>query len=268
MTDAPQQSELEFAIDVARRAGERTLRHFREGVRTETKADATPVTEADREAERLCRELIEEAFPADGILGEEYGEQRPGARRRWIIDPIDGTRSFVRGVPLYGVLIALEIDGEARLGVIHFPALAETVAAARGLGCWCNGSRARVSQIDRIDRALLLSTDAESFAAEGHGDRWRHLASSVELARTWGDCYGHALVATGRAEAMIDPVLAAWDAAPLQPIIEEAGGVFTDWQGRATHRGGAGIATNRALAAAVREALGVTGSGAASAVAE
>lgn len=262
------QSELEFAVEVARKAGEITLRHFREGVRTELKADATPVTEADRDAERLCRRLIAERFPADGILGEEFGVERPEAERRWIIDPIDGTRSFIRGTPLYGVLVALATGGSARIGVIHFPALAETVAAGAGLGCWWNERRCRVSEVDRLDRALLLCTDAESFGRLGHGEAWARLAGRCDLVRTWGDCYGHALVATGRAEAMVDPVLAEWDAAPLQPIITEAGGSFTDWHGRSTHRGGAGVATNHALAGVVRAALGIPGSDTASSVAE
>ena len=262
------QSDLEFAVDVARRAGRVTLRYFREGVRAEWKADATPVTEADREAERLCRQLIGERFPEDGVLGEEFGDDRPDAQRRWIVDPIDGTRSFVRGVPLYGVLLALEVGGDARVGVIHFPALEETVAAGRGLGCWWNDARCRVSTVDRLEEALLLCTDAESLTAEGHGPEWAALAERAEMTRTWGDCYGHALVATGRAEAMVDPILADWDAAPLLPIVLEAGGHFTDWRGRTTHRGGSGVATNARLAGPVRQALGIAGSDAGDAVAE
>lgn len=264
----PRHSDLEIACEIARRAGEVTLRHFREGVPTELKADATPVTAADREAERLCRRLIADRFPNDGILGEEFGLERPEATRRWIIDPIDGTRSFVRGTPLYGVLLALQDEGEAQVGVIHFPVLAETVAAGIGLGCWWNEQRCRVSSVDRMDKALLLCTDAEALRAAGHGDRWARLAERAEMVRTWGDCYGHALVATGRAEAMVDPVLAEWDAAPLLPIVTEAGGQFTDWHGRVTHRGGAGMATNDALADTVRQALGIPGSDAARPVAE
>lgn len=244
------QDTLRFAIEVSRAAGEVTLGHFGE-VEVERKADATPVTRADREAEVLCRRRIEARFPADGLLGEEYGETRPGASRRWLIDPIDGTRSFVHGVPLYGVLLALEIDGDAVLGVIHFPALRETVAAADGMGCWWNDRRARVSEVATLERALALSSDVEAFR-----DAWE-LAERCEMGRTWGDCYGHALVATGRAEAMLDPVLAPWDAAALLPVIREAGGVFTDWSGLTTHLGGSGLATNARLAGEIRELLGV-----------
>lgn len=262
------QSDLEFAVDVARRAGEVTLRHFRTGVRAELKADASPVTVADREAERLCRRLIADRFPDDGILGEEYGAERAAAPRRWILDPIDGTRSFVRGVPLYGVLVALEQEGEARVGVIHLPALGETIAAGIGLGCWWNDVRSRVSEVDRLDDALVLCTGTEAFAGEDLEEGWSRLASSAAGVRTWGDCYGHALVATGRAEAMVDPVLADWDAAALLPIVTEAGGRFTDWQGRSTHLGAAGVATNARLDNAVRLALGIPGSDAAGSVAQ
>jgi histidinol phosphatase-like enzyme (inositol monophosphatase family) len=262
------QSDLEFAVEVARRAGDVTLRHFRAGVSAELKPDRTPVTEADREAERVCRRIISDRFPHDGILGEEYGLERADAARRWILDPIDGTRTFVRGVPLYGVLVALEENREARVGVIHLPALGETVAAGTGLGCWWNDVRCRVSSVDRLEHALVLCTDSESFAAEGHRGKWSSLAERAGTVRTWGDCYGHALVATGRAEAMVDPVLADWDAAALLPILDEAGGRFTDWHGRATHRGGSGVSTNSRLAESLREVLGIPGSDAATSVAE
>ncbi len=247
---------LEFAVSMAQQAGQKTLSYFGGDLRTELKADSTPVTQADREAEQLCRALLEARFPDDGIVGEEFGASRVDAPRRWIIDPIDGTKSFVRGVPLYGVLIALEDAGAPVLGVVHFPALSETVAAARGSGCYWNGRLARVSEIDTLNGALVLTSDAESFAEEGHAAEWKRLTGGAAMARTWGDCYGHALVATGRAEAMVDPVLAIWDSAALLPIVEEAGGVFTDWAGRRVYDGGSGIATNAALAREIRELLG------------
>ncbi|MBI4409993.1 MAG: histidinol-phosphatase [Gemmatimonadetes bacterium] len=243
---------LEFAVEVAWRAGRVTLAHYQTGIAAETKPDESPVTVADREAERLARDLIATRFPHDGILGEEYGAARPDAGRRWLLDPIDGTRSFLRGVPFYGVLVALEEREEAMLGVLHFPALDETVYAARGLGCWWNGRRALVSDVTRLEDAVVLTTDAESVETHGHGAGWDRLRTAARFLRTWGDCYGYALVATGRAEVMVDPVLAPWDAAPLLPVIEEAGGVFTDWDGHRTHRGGHGIATNAALANEVR----------------
>lgn len=247
-----------FAVDVAWRAGRITLGHFQTGISAEMKEDATPVTAADREAEQVARRMIERRFPHDGILGEEFGATRTDAPRRWVIDPIDGTRSFVRGVPLYGVLIALEESERALLGVIHLPALNETVWAGRGIGCWWNGRRTRVSDVARLDEALLLTSDVAGIHRHGRADGWNRLVEDGVLTRTWGDCYGYALVATGRAEAMVDPVLSIWDAAALAPIIEEAGGVITDWDGRPSHRSGHLVATNAALASEIRARLGAT----------
>ncbi len=261
--DADLSPLLEFAVKMAEQAGKKTLRYFGASVKAELKADLTPVTQADRDAEKLCRQLLEQHFPDDGIVGEEFGTARGEARRRWIIDPIDGTKNFIRGVPLYGVLIALEDEGRPVVGVAHFPALSETVAAAHGSGCWWNGSRALVSPVDALGEALVLATDAEALTSAGHAAQWDKLASRAAMARTWGDCYGHALVATGRAEAMLDPVLALWDSAALFPIVEEAGGVFTDWAGRRVHDGKSGIATNAALAAEIRVVLGACDSTAA-----
>lgn len=247
---------LDFAVEVAWRAGRTTLAHYQTGIAADTKPDDTPVTEADRAAERVARQLISRRFPADAILGEEEGETHAGADRRWILDPIDGTRTFMRGVPFYGVLIALEHQGDAVLGVMHFPALDESVYAARGVGCWWNGRRALVSDETRLDRALIATTDIESIERARRGDGWNTLRRSAGLCRTWGDCYGYALVATGRAEAMVDPALSLWDAAALAPIIEEAGGVFTDWNGMPGYRVNSGVATNAALAKQIRGILG------------
>jgi histidinol-phosphatase len=252
---------LEFAVGCAWRAGRSTLAHYQSGLATETKPDATPVTVADRTAERIARELIEARYPHDAILGEEEGEARPGAARRWIIDPIDGTSTFVRGVPFFGVLLAVEAEAEAVLGVMYFPALDESVYAARGLGCWWNGRRALVSDVDRLDEALVLTTDAENIARHGRGEGWDRLRGQVGACRTWGDCYGYALVATGRAEVMVDPVLSIWDAAALAPIIDEAGGVFSAWGPGSDHRAGSAVATNAALAREVRAVLGIDRNG-------
>ncbi len=258
MSETPRQL-LDFALDVAHRAGQETLRHFQTRLSVETKADASPVTVADRAAETVARELIEARFPDDGIIGEEFGQRNPGAPRRWILDPIDGTLSFVRGVPLYGVLVAVEEGNEAVVGVLHFPALTETVCAARGEGCWWNDAPARVSEVATIDQALIVCTDAEEIEGRGHAESWTVLRHRARMVRTWGDCYGHALVATGRAEVMVDPILAHWDAAALKPVVEEAGGVYTDFSGVATQLSDSGISTNRALAAEARDVLGVGG---------
>lgn len=241
-----------FAIEVAFRAGRSTLAHFQTGVSVEAKADASPVTVADRDAEQAVRRMISQRFPDDGLLGEEFGAEREDAPRRWIIDPIDGTRSFVRGVPLYGVLIALEKEGRPVLGVIHLPALDETICAGRGIGCWWNGRRARVSGVARLGDAMLLTSDVAILEDSGQSDGWHRLTAAGATTRTWGDCYGYALVATGRAEAMFDAGLSLWDVAALPTIIEEAGGVITDWEGRPDHTSGRIIATNAALAGEIR----------------
>jgi histidinol-phosphatase len=246
---------LEFAVEVAWRAGRATLAHYQTGIAVHAKADRTPVTAADQAAERVCRDLIAARYPADAILGEEEGETGAGAEHRWILDPIDGTRTFVRGVPLFGVMVALEADGRAVLGVLHFPALTETVYAAAGLGCWWDGRRVAVSGVARMEDALVLTTDTNALASGPRAADWHRLAGRAGLVRTWGDCYGYALVATGRAEAMLDPVLSLWDAAALGPIIEEAGGVFTDWDGTAGHFVDSAVATNAVLAADVRALL-------------
>lgn len=255
MTLEQLQGRLDFAVEVAWRAGRAALAHYQTGVAAEAKPDASPVTAADRAAERTARELIADRFPDDAILGEEEGETGAGAELRWILDPIDGTKTFVRGVPLFGVMVALQHGERAVLGVLHFPALDETVYAAQGLGCWWNGRRARVSDTAAIGEALVVTTDSTALERSARGDGWRRLAAAAALTRTWGDCYGYALVATGRAEAMLDPVLSIWDAAALGPIIEEAGGVFTDWHGTPDHLVDSAVATNAALARTIRELL-------------
>jgi histidinol phosphatase-like enzyme (inositol monophosphatase family) len=243
---------LVVAVEVARIGGRRTLAHFRSGTAVDWKADGTPVTAADREAEREMRTAIEHAFPEHGILGEEEGE-KPGRGCRWIIDPLDGTRSFVRGVPLYGTLVGVEVEGEPAVGVIYLPALDELVAAARGDGCSWNGRPCSVSTVDRLDRALVAVTDER--AARARSSAWARLAGATGMQRTWGDCYAYVLVATGRAEVAVDPLMNIWDCAALLPVVEEAGGRFTDWRGRRTIDGGEAVATNGVLHAAVLEHL-------------
>jgi histidinol phosphatase-like enzyme (inositol monophosphatase family) len=247
---------MHAAAEVARLAGAVALKHYRSaGLRVEAKGDGSPVTAADREAETAAREWIERRFPRDGILGEELGLTRGEARRRWVLDPIDGTKTFVRGVPLWGTLVAV-VDGERVLaGAAFFPAVDELVAAAPGHGCWWNGTQCRVSDVASLDRALVLTTDPRFAARPERRAAWQALEARAGLSRSWADCYGYLLVATGRAEVMTDAIVGDWDTAALQPIIEEAGGVFTDWAGQATAFGKSAIATNAALAAEVRAAL-------------
>ena len=243
------------AAELARLTGDIALRHYRSNLSVETKADGSPVTVADRAAEQAAREWVRRRFPDDGVLGEELGEERPGARRRWIIDPIDGTKSFVRGTPLWGSLVAL-CEGEHVLaGAAYFPAVGELLAAAPGTGCWWNGSRCVVSEQSSLERATVLTTDERFREAPARREGWERVAAAAGVSRTWGDCFGYLLVATGRADVMCDPIMNVWDAAALQPIVREAGGVFTDWDGRETAFGGSVVATNRALAADVRALL-------------
>jgi histidinol-phosphatase len=249
---------LDATAELARVAGDVALRYFRTGVAVEAKRDGTPVTVADRAAEEVAREWLRARFPDDGILGEEFGEERAGARRRWVLDPIDGTKTFVRGVPLWGTLAALHEGERVLSGAIYCPAVGELLVAAPGEGCWRNGSRCAVSTVDDLAAATILTTGVRFAGFPTRGAAWRALAERAALSRTWGDCYGYLLVATGRAELMTDPVLSPWDATALLPVITEAGGVYTDWQGRVTPFSGGGVvATNAALASELRAALGV-----------
>src|SRR5688572_12651383 len=209
---------MHAAGDLARVAGDVALSHFRERIAVETKADGTPVTIADRAAERAAREWIEARFPEDGILGEEFGETRPAAKRRWILDPIDGTKTFVRGVPLWGTLVALAEGEKVLAGAAYFPAVGELLVAAPGAGCFWNDKPAKVSSVAELSQAVVLSTDERFLQHPERGNAWRALAAKASMDRTWGDCYGYLLVATGRAEVMVDEFLSPWDAAALQPI--------------------------------------------------
>ena len=243
---------------LARVTGDVALGHYRSRLRVERKADGSPVTIADREAEQAARGWVERYFPADGLLGEEFGELRPGARRRWVIDPIDGTKTFVRGTPLWGSLVALCEGEQVLAGAAYFPAVGELLVAAPAAGCWWNGSRCSVSTTASLESATVLTTDERFLERPARRAGWERLTAAAEVGRSWGDCFGYLLVATGRAEVMCDPILSPWDAAALQPIIVEAGGVFTDWDGRATAFGGSAIATNGVLGAEARRLLSFT----------
>ncbi len=243
-------SRLELAIDAAREAGRITLDYFRrDDLEVQRKGDDSPVTAADRQAEKHLRRRIAETFPDDAILGEEFPE-RPGTSGfQWILDPIDGTKSFIHGVPLYGTLVGVEHEKESGLGVILIPATGECVYATKGQGAWyASGDNpprpARVSNCRRLSEGLFVTSEVLGFDQLGRREVYDKLQAAARLSRTWGDCYGYMLVATGRADLMVDPVMAVWDAAALLPILEEAGGTFTDWQGRATIHAGEGIATN------------------------
>ena len=236
---------LQAVAEVARLTGQVALAHFRTRLDVETKRDGSPVTVADRAAEQAARAWIAARFPNDAILGEEFGADGDETARRWIIDPIDGTKTFVRGVPLWGTLIGVAQGEDVLAGAVYCPAVDEMVVAASAKGAG-GTARARafpaVPDLARstvlVDRRPVRRTHPE------RASRWAALASEAAVARTWGDCYGYLLVATGRAEVMVDNLMSPWDAAALVPVVREAGGEFSDWDGRVTPFGDGAMATN------------------------
>jgi len=247
---------LEFATETAYLAGRLTLGYFGTGIAHDFKDDRSPVTVADRSAEAVIRSRIEACYPTHAIVGEEGGvTEREGAALRWYIDPIDGTKAFIHGVPLYAVLIGLEIEGQAKVGAAYFPALDEMLAAADGLGCWWNGRRAHVSAVSDLSRSVVAYTDAANFAKCGHAAAWERLQQATWFQAGWSDAYAYALVATGRVEIALDPVMNPWDCGPFPPILSEAGGYFGDWHGNVTLHAAQTLATTQTLLPAVLRLL-------------
>lgn len=231
----------EAAIKAARIAGDITLKYFQKSVEVISKSDDSPVTVADREAEQAMRSFIMETFPEHGIIGEEYGEWQPDARVKWILDPIDGTVGFIHGIPLYTNLIGITIDGKPAVGVIHAPYMQELVAGAEGIPTHLNGVTTKVRTCSSLSKASMMTSDVQYFRTYGYRNSFEHLLDKVGTHRTYGDAYGHLMVATGRADIMLDPDLNLWDAAALLPVIEQAGGSFTDLSGTARIDGGNGF---------------------------
>jgi histidinol-phosphatase len=246
VTDADLDRALAAAVEAAGAAGEVAMRYYRTGFDVTMKADATPVTEADRGAERAIREVIGRAFPAHGFLGEEFGAVGDQTTR-WIIDPIDGTRNFIRHVPIWATLIGLEDQGEVTVGVIRNPVTGDTLAARRGGGARLNGERVRVSAIDDLRQATLLHAGLNLLRATDYWDGFVRLVDATDRQRGFGDYLGYALVAEGKAEIYAETDLKAWDLAPCKVIVEEAGGRFTDFAGVPTIHSGSAFATNGRL---------------------
>jgi histidinol-phosphatase len=236
---------LEVAEEAARAGGAKALAHFKDGVSVETKKDGTPVSRADRESEATIRAILGKAFPDHAVLGEESGEERSGATHRWIVDPVDGTVSFVAGVPLWGVLVGLEIAGDPVVGVMHLPAMDETYVAARGEGCSLNGWPCHVSTTARVEDALVVTTSPRELRRRAPG--YAAFAERAKRERGWSDCYGYGLVASGRADVAMDNQLSPWDLCAVVPIVEEAGGRLTDWRGERTIHAGTAIVSNGLL---------------------
>lgn len=251
-------AELEMlmhaAAHVAQVASAVAVSYAGKDLMIDRKADGSPVTAADRAAERSARDWIAQRFPRDGIHGEEFGVERPEARRRWFIDPIDGTKSFVRGVPLWGTLIAVIEGGCVLAGAAVLSEGKDLICAAPGQGAWWNGVRCSASPVSRLEDALVLTTDDTFAETPEYRVSWQRVQRRAGISRSWGDCYGYFLVATGRAEAMVDGRLAEWDAACFVPIIQEAGGIVTGWDGSAAFSGNL-VATNAGIARELRDLL-------------
>lgn len=227
----------DFAVEVTRKAGELALGYFDRRVEVEYKSDLSPVTVADRSAEDLIRKLVTEKFPGDGFLGEEFGDQPGTSGFRWVIDPIDGTKPFIRGVPLWGTLVGVEFRDDPVIGAAFAPALGQMWHAVRGGGAFRDGNPIHVSDRPGLDGSLFCFSGVNWFRAAGKERAFLDLCEATGQQRGWGDFYGFVLVAQGSADLMVDTGVHAWDVAALVPIVEEAGGTMTDWTGKRTiHR--------------------------------
>jgi myo-inositol-1(or 4)-monophosphatase len=241
------QELLQAATEIAKIGGHHTLKYFKKNVEVLSKEDDSPVTIADRETEKIIRSEIQKRYPHHGIIGEEFGKTNEESNIQWVLDPIDGTKSFIHGVPFYTTLIGILIDNEPQVGIIYAPALGELCAAAIGLGATLNGEPCHVRDTENLSDATFLVTEIYRFQEMEQQELFEELMAKTKLHRTWGDAYGHMMVATGRADLMYDPQLNIWDAAALLPVVQEAGGVFSDSDGKQTIHSGNGYSTNKAL---------------------
>ncbi len=255
------EGRLLLAVELAIAAGNSTLRHFHErDFEVQKKADRSPVTIADKEAERLIRDRVSAEFSCDAILGEEFGEQSGTSEFEWIIDPIDGTKSFICGVPLYSTLVAVCFEKRPFIGIIYLPALGQIAFAMQGCGAWKNNSQGacvptRVSQVSKLAECALVTTQIDSFGKRNAAPTFLELDRTCYISRTWGDGYGYYAVATGQADLMIDPIVNAWDVAAVMPVVIEAGGQFSDWEGQQKIDSGHAVGSNGLLHSAVIDLL-------------
>ena len=246
----PLHIRLQSALQIAETAAALILQHFRsDGLLVESKSDESPVTVADRNAELLIRQHLPSNVPEDAILGEEFPSLPGSSGFRWIIDPIDGTKAFIHGIPLFGTLIGIEFQNRMAAGVCRLPALNEVVYAADGTGCWWQiadqpPQQTFAPQNTPLDHARLMFTEPTHWRKTGRFDSIVNVMDRVRIARGWGDCCGHLLVATGRAEIAVDPLMSPWDIAALIPILREAGASCTDWKGNETIHGGDGVSVS------------------------
>ncbi len=241
--------DLDLAMEIADVADAITLRHFRSvDLVVETKPDMTPVTQADRAVEKAAAERLATARPEHALVGEEFGIQGSlSARARWIVDPIDGTKNYVRGIPVFATLLALEVDGELTVGVASAPALRRRWYAARGEGAYANGERIAVSKVSELADAKLSHSSIENWTAHGRLPEFLDLVGAVGSSRGFGDFWQHVLVAQGSVDIALEPEVNLWDLAALKVIVEEAGGMLTDLAGVSTAAGGNVISSNGLL---------------------
>lgn len=225
---------LETAKDIAEEAAQLAFSYFRQPILIEMKENQTPVTVADKKTEEFIRKSLLEDFPGFGILGEELGEESTHQQYVWTVDPIDGTRSFIRGIPLFGTLIGLLDRGKPIGGIMVLPALEETYWAGSGLGAFCNGHQIHVSQASHLKNSVTGVGDVYAFQEAGKEKLFHQLTEKTEICRGYTDCFGHSLVFRGALDAMVDPIVSVWDIAPLACLVEEAGGQYFDFQGEKT----------------------------------
>ncbi len=249
-------SLVSFACLLAEKSEKIILSGFRKNLKVESKDDGSPVTITDRDAEQSMRELIEAKYPDHGILGEEFGETRSDAEYVWVLDPIDGTQSFICGVPLFGTLIALLKNGKPIIGVIHLPVLKEMFVGVEGQATTCNGQAVRVREsVSALKDAVLTSTDHLNLGKYQNEAAFLRLAKSVRLYRGWGDCYMYTLLAKGKVDIVVDPIMNIWDIQALIPVVRGAGGVISDYQGQAPENAKSIVATTPALHTSVIQCL-------------
>jgi len=253
-SNEPVHQFIAFAGELAHASAEIIRKHFRTSLAVEQKSDHTPVTVADRQAEEVMRRLIWEKYPGHGILGEEFEAVNPGAAYQWVLDPIDGTKNFVAGTPLFGTLIALLRGGNPLIGAIHLPILGQLLTGD-GSQAWLNGTPVRVRDCASIEAATLLVTAHWDVGQYRNGPAFEALSRRARLYRSWGDCYGYYLVATGYADIMVDPAMHLWDVAALIPVLRGAGGVITDYYGNDPLTAQGAVATAGPLHAEVIWAL-------------
>lgn len=225
-------SVLDEAIDIAERASAIALGHFRQALLIEMKSNQTPVTVADKKTEEAIRKDLNRRFPSHGIFGEEFGIEMSDAEYVWTVDPIDGTRSFIRGIPLFGTLLGLLHRGTPVVGIMVLPAMEETYYSASGLGTFCNDIQLHVSPVSTLQNALISCGDVSCFETTGHMRLLLSLMRKAELVRGYTDCFGHAMVLRGAVDAMVDPLVALWDVAPIACLVKEAGGEYFSLDGK------------------------------------